>query len=357
MARSGKWIWTGALIGVVLTGALAGCKPKSNGGGSGGGMEIPVVAAEAKQQVLTESLSLVGTIAANEYVEVKSEMDGIVQEVLFREGEQVERGQLLVRLDDTKLAASLAESESSFRLSKANFDRAQQLFRDKLISQQEYDQAAATFDVNQATLDLKRRQLKDTRIYAPFAGTVGARFFSPGQVISRNTTLTLLVDTDPVKVEFHVPERFLSQVRVGQEIQLAVAAYPERRFSGQVYFVAPGLDPATRTALVKAELPNPGQELRPGMFANLNLALKVRDAAIVIPESALVLAQDRTSVFVIGADATVQPRAVSVGLRMPGRVEITEGLQSGERVVIEGIQKVRPGGKVRDVAATPASAS
>jgi len=331
--------------------ALSACKKKASGdpAGGDGGFAVPVVAVEAQRQPVSETLTLVGSIAANEMVEVKAETDGIVQDILFTEGQAVEKGQLLLRLDEAKFAAALAEAEGNFKLSQANYDRARQLFKDHLISQQEFDQSAATFDVSQATVELRRRDLKDARIYAPFSGIIGARFISPGQVISRTTLLSVLVDLDPVKVEVNVPERFLSQVRIGQELELSVAAFPGRKFRGKVFFIAPDVDPATRTALVKAEIPNDKHELKPGMFANLDLTLTVRDEAVVIPETALVFQQDKINVFVVGPDDTVQPREVAIGLRMPGKVEIIRGLQAGEKVVIEGTQKVTPGGKVKIV--------
>src|SRR5262249_272893 len=149
-------------------------------------------------------------------------------------------------------ATALAEAESNFKLSKTTYERAQQLSREHLISQQEYDTAASTFELNKATVGRRQRDLKDARIYAPFSGVIGARYVSPGQVIARATRMTVLVDLDPVKVEISVPERFLSQVRVGQELELSVAAFGARKFRGKVYFVAPEVDPITRTAVVKA---------------------------------------------------------------------------------------------------------
>ncbi len=140
---------------------------------------VQVVAVEARRQPVAETLSLVGSVAAKEMVDIKSETDGVVQEIRFQEGQRMEKGQLLVQLDESKLAATLAEAEANFKLSRANGERAQQLYKDKLISQQEFDQAAATFSMTQASLDLKKRELKDTRIYAPFSGVVGARYVSP----------------------------------------------------------------------------------------------------------------------------------------------------------------------------------
>jgi len=328
---------------------LSACKKKTAGDPAGGGgeMAVPVVAFEAKRQPVSETLTLVGSIAANEMVEIKAETDGIVQDINFTEGQPVEKGQLLLRLDETKFAAALAEAEGNFTLSRVTYERARQLLKDNLISQQEYDQAAAVFNVSKATVERRQRELKDARVYAPFSGVIGARYVSPGQVISRTTSLSLLVDLDPVKVEVNVPERFLGQLQIGQELELSVAAFPNQKFRGKVFFIAPDIDPSTRTALVKAQIANPQHELKPGMFANLDLTLKVRDEAVVIPEAALVLTQDKTSVWVVGPDDTVQPRPVTVGLRMPGLVEITRGLQGGEKVITEGVQKVMPGAKVK----------
>jgi membrane fusion protein, multidrug efflux system len=337
-------------LGVALV--CAACKPQGPAGPAGGpgAMAVPVVVVEARRQPVSESLTLVGTLAANEAVEIKTETDGIVQDILFEEGQRVTNGQVLLRLDDTKLAATLAEADANLRLSTLTFDRAKQLFEDKLVSKQEYDQASATFDRTRASVDLMKRQLKDARLTAPFAGTVGSRQISPGQVISKATLLTTLVDLDPVKVDFYVPERFLSQVQTGQKIQITVAAYPGRKFTGDVYFVAPQLDEATRRAQMKSRIANPDGLLKPGMFANLELTLELRPNAIVIPEIGLMWDGDVARVFVVKTsptNETVELRKVDLGVRSPGEVEITRGLDPGERIVTEGIQKVVPGGPVR----------
>lgn len=338
-----------SLVAVAL---LNGCKPKAGGpgrpGGPGGGLPpVQVVAVEAKSQPVTESLSLVGSIAPNEMVEIQAETEGIVQEILFAEGQRVEKGQLLIRLDDTKLAASVGEAESSFKLSQANFERAKQLLKDTLISKQEFDQAAATFDLNQATLGLKQRQLKDARINASFTGITGARKISPGQVISKGTVLTALVDLDPVKVEVNVPERYLPRLKIGQPLEFTVAAFPGEKFRGEVYFISPQINENLRTALVKARIPNPDAKLRGGMFASMELTLQVREAAIVIPEPALMSSGDNFSVFVVDKDGKAQMRPVQVGLRLAGRVEVVKGLSAGEKVIVEGVQKLGPGSPVK----------
>jgi membrane fusion protein (multidrug efflux system) len=323
-----------------------GCR-KQSAGGPPPNPATQVIAAEAKREPIAETLAVVGSLAANESIEVKSETDGTVAEIPFKEGQPVKKGDLLIHLDETKFTASLAEAEANLKLAATTYERNQQLYRDKLIAQQDYDQAASLFQANQATVELRKRQLQDARIFAPFPGIVGARQVSPGQVISKNTTLTWLVDLDIVKAEFNVPERFLGEVKLGQAIELKVAAFPKEKFRGEVYFLAPQVDPNTRTLLMKARLPNAEHTLKPGMFANLDLTLTLRDDAIMIPESALMTLGDRTAVYVIASDGTAQMRPVKVGIRMPNQIEILSGLQAGEKVVAEGVQKVRPGGPVK----------
>lgn len=332
--------------GLTLVGAATGCKKKA-AGGPGGPPPTQVVAIEVKKQPVSETLSLPGTIAANETVEIKAEIDGIVQEINFAEGERVPKGQVLVKLDETKLAAALATAEANLKLSQANHERAKQLFNDKLISQQEFDQTASTFAVHQAAVDLMRRQLKDARVFAPFAGIVGARQVSPGQVISRNSTLTWLVDLDTVKVEVKVPERYLRQLKIGQPLEFSVAAFPAEKFRGEVYFISPQIEESTRTALIKARIPNAEGKLRGGMFASLDLTLQLRDAAIVIPEPALMSNGDNFSVFIVDDKDNAQVRMVEVGVRLAGKAEIAKGLNAGEKVVVEGTQKLRPGAPVK----------
>ncbi len=337
---------------MILLGAVAaslalsaGCQKKA-AAGPPQSPPVQVIVIEAQRRPVSETLSLVGSIAPNEMVEIKSETEGIVQEINFVEGGRVNKGQMLVLLDESKFAAAVAQTEANLKLSQANYDRAKQLSQDKLISQQDYDQTASSFAVNQATVDLTRRQLKDARIFAPFSGIVGARPVSPGQVISRNTTLTWLVDLDIVKVEVKVPEKYLRQLQLGQPLEFSVAAFAGEKFRGEVYFISPQLEESTRTALIKAKIPNPEGKLRGGMFASLNLTLQLRDAAITIPDPSLMNNGDKFSIFVVDDQGAAQVRSVEVGLRLPGRVEIMKGLDGGEKVVVEGLQKLRPGSRV-----------
>jgi membrane fusion protein (multidrug efflux system) len=339
--------------GVIAATALGtGCR-KKQAAGAPAGYAVQAIVVAAKEAPVEESLALVGSLAANEMVELKSESEGTVQEIRFTEGQRVQTGDPLVLLDETKFAAAASEAEANFKIAQSNYERAKKLFEDRLVSKQEFDQNSASFQGARAAFDYKKRQLKDARITAPFSGVVSSRRISPGQVIDKNTLLTILVDLDPVKVEFNVPERFIGQLKIGQKIVVKLAAYPGRSFDGEVYFIAPYVDEILRTALLKAKIPNPNNELKPGMFANLDLSLQIKDKAIVVPESAVLSSGDRTIVYIVDNQDNAQVRPVRLGIRQAGIVEVLSGLKAGERVVAEGIQKVRPGGKVK-AADTPA---
>lgn len=334
-------------LGLLLT----ACGPDSDQTSTGVGTERPptqVVAVAARVETVADTLSLIGSLAADEMIALQSETAGVVEQINFEEGQHVEAGHLLLQLDQSKLAAAVIEAEANLALSQSNFQRNQELLGSELISRQEFDQARTRFEADQALLDLRKRQLKDTRITAPFAGVVGARAVSPGQVISPNTSLTWLVSLDPIKLEFNVPERFLSVCREGQDLEIKVAAWPEERFQGKVYFVAPFVEADLRTTLVKARIPNKDQRLKPGMFANLDLTLTIRDQAIVIPEPAIFrnLDEERALVYVVDENNQAQLRTVRVGERKSRKVEILQGLDAGEEVIVEGSQKIGPGSPI-----------
>lgn len=338
-------LMTGLLVMIL---AASGCEKKKGDDMASrmAGMSVNVVAVEAKKQPIEDKISLVGTMAANESVEIKSEIDGVVEEINFEEGQSVEKGQLLIAVDKSKLEASLAQAEASLKLAETTAKRYQGLIESQAISKQEFDQAQANLEAAKASADLVKAQLKDATIEAPFNGVMGKRLISIGQFITKGASITFLINQNPMKAEFRIPEKYLSRLKEKQTIEIVVAAYPEETFKGEVYFIDPQIDDLTRTALVKAYVPNTDGKLRVGMFANLDLIINVQQDAIVIPETALIPNGDAVSVFVIDAESKAEARPVEVGIRMAGSVEITSGLQAGEKVIIEGFQKLGPGSKV-----------
>lgn len=329
-----------AVLAIVF--GLSSC----SGGGEQRDMVVPVKVTATKKQKVVDSVSLIGTLAANEAVDLKSEIEGKVESIEFKEGDDVEAGTILFKIDHKKLEAEVAEAKANFDLAKADLSRSKLLLARKTISSQEFDQAQATFSARKATLERANERLDDALVKAPFSGVVGARLVSPGQFLSQGTMLSTVVCVDPLKVEFHVPERFVSRLSKDQAVQLSVAARPDEFFTAKVFFVAPQIDVQTRTILVKARIDNKERKLKPGMFANLALTLDERPEALVIPESAIVMQRDQKMVIVLDKDDRAQFRPVQTGKYLDGMVEIIEGLSAGEKIVAEGIQKVGPGVKV-----------
>ncbi len=319
---------------------LASCGPSGGGPGGGG---VPVVAFHVENMPIREKISIVGNLAANEQVQIQSEIDGKVEEIHFEEGQTVKKDDILMLIDHKKLEAALAEAEANLKLARTSKQRYEKLIEQKAVSEQEYEEAIATLEAGEAARQQAHENLIDATVRAPFDGIVGARHVSVGQFITKGTMLTSVVDPDPIKAEFRIPERFIGRVQMGQEIQVRVSAWPEHQFSGSVYFISPQVDESTRTVLMKARIPNEDGRLRPGMFANLELVVEIRESALVVPELSVIFESDNTYLFVIGENNMVERREVATGVRMPGLVEITKNLQAGEKVVTEGIQKLGPG--------------
>lgn len=341
-----RLVFLGVMLAVAAAWPLAGCG-KGGAPAQQGGMVVHVVAAPARLHPLEETLALIGTLEANEAVEIQSEMDGMVASIAFEEGQPIRSGDPLIQLDAEKLQASLAEAEANLKLAAANRTRYDTLGATHAVSRQEVDQAVAAHEAGLATVELLRAQLADTRVTAPFDGVVGERLVSPGQFVAKGAVLTRVVDDNPMKASFRVPERYLAQLSQDQTVALRLAAYPDESFTGTVYFIDPRVDEATRTVLVKATVPNPDRRLRGGMLAHVTLVARIRDQAVVVPETALLQEGKTASVFVVDADQTAQPRPVTTGVRLAGMVEITSGLSAGELVVLEGTQKLRPGAAVK----------
>lgn len=290
----------------------------------------------------------IGSIAAREMVEVQSEIQGVVQSIEFQEGQRVIKGELLVKLDDTKLRAQLEQDEADLIQFRTDYEMDKQLFEESTISRQAFDQTASKLKRVEATMELRRRELADTEIRAPFAGVVGTRDISIGQVVNPQTTLTFLVMLDPVDIEFQLPERFVSKVLVGQEVSVSVRAWPGELFRGEVHYIAAYVDQGTRTVQVKARINNSDNKLKPGMFGEVYLAMESYPDAILVPETALfrILNSHEASLYRVTPESKVEMVRVGVGKRLAGVVQILSGLDDGDRLIVEGTQKAIPGADV-----------
>lgn len=307
---------------------------------------VPVEAAKVETGPMSERITAVGSLRSDESVIVRSEVAGRVVEIGFEEGRPVEKGALLLKLDDSLNRAEVADAEARLELAKRNFSRTEELFGNQVATARSRDEARSSLDVGTATLELAKVRLEKTRLTAPFAGIVGLRLVSIGDYITVGQDLFNLEDIDPIKADFRVSERYLPAVRPGQAIEIGVDAYPGKVFKGDVFAIDPRIDAAGRSVVIRARIANQEKLLRPGLFARVTLILELKPDALTVPEQALMPRGDDQFVYKV-IDGKVKHTKVTIGTRRNGRVEIVEGLGRDDVVVTAGHQKIRDGGDVR----------
>jgi membrane fusion protein, multidrug efflux system len=315
------------------------------GGGPRSNAPAFVTLAPVRAERISQKLEALGNARANESVDVSSKASNIVTAVRFRDGERVKRGQVLVQLDDAQVRADVAAAEAALTESESQYNRSRELMSTQVLSKSSFEQLEATLKANRARLASAHARLEDTVIRAPFSGRVGLRRVSVGTLISPGAVITTLDDTSVIKLDFSVPENFLAVLREGLSVRASAPAFPGRTFAGKVASIDSRVDVSTRSVTVRALLANEDGVLKPGMFLNVSLANDERQA-LIIPEEALTPEAERQFVFVV-ADGRAERREVRIGGRRPGSVEIINGLNAGEQVVVEGTQKVRDGSVVR----------
>jgi membrane fusion protein (multidrug efflux system) len=336
------------LLALTLPACLGGAIPRALAQPPAVAVEVaPVTVARA-----TVRADAVGSLLANEAVTLRPEFPGRVVGIHFTEGQRVQSGERLFTLDPDEYRARLAQSEAEAELARVNFQRAEDLYRQKIASRQDYDSAVAKLKAAEATRELDRVRLEKTTIRAPFAGTLGVRQVSPGDYVQEAQALGTLVADDPIKLELRLPERYATWVRAGHALRMRVDALPGREFEGRVYVLDPALDPLTRTLVLRARVENPEGLLRPGMFARASTVLEQREEALWVPEQAIVPRQARQYVYRV-SDGRAAEVEVTTGLREGGRVEVLSGLAAGDSVVTAGHTKLRPGTPVKAVTPPP----
>lgn len=342
--------------GLVLCVLAAACQRGGDAPARGGRGDkpVPVAIETVREQPWRDELRALGTVAARESVTVTAKVSETVEQVHFESGQAVARGAPLVTLSGRQQRAALAAAEATATEAERQFQRQSQLAGQQLVSRSALDAQRATRDAARAQVAQVRANLSDRVIRAPFAGVLGIRQVSPGALVTPGTAIATLDDVHRVYVDFPVPETELAGVAPGQSVSGTTAAWPGRNFDGTVSVVSARLDTGSRAAIVRADFPNPDRALRPGMLVEVRLARSERPA-LVVPEIAVQQVGTETFVWRVGADGKVAKADVVVGGRVPGRVMVRSGLEAGERVVTDGVGKLRDGDQV--VAAPPAAAA
>lgn len=309
-----------------------------------------VIAAEA---VRVESwqpyLHAVGSVVPTQGVYVTTEVAGQVREIFASSGQMVKAGDLLLQLDDSVDKADLKGLVAQRTLARLQFERNSKLVEEKSVSRSDYDQSRASLDSAEAAVAAKQAVIDKKSIIAPFSGQLGIADINLGQYLSPGDAIVVLQSLDPVYVDYRLPERHLREVSVGQSVEVSVQAWAGRRFKGVISAIDPGLERGTRSLRLRATLENPERLLRPGMFAEVDTVLPLRDDILTLPRTAVTYNPYGESVFVVVEKdnaLVVRNHPVETGEVRDGRVEIRSGLKAGDRVVTAGQNKLRNGQSV-----------
>lgn len=345
------------VLAALLAATACGGDSDAQGAGAGRGGEdraVPVTTQVVQPRAFADTVRALGTVRARESVTVTAKVSETVERVHFDSGDVVKAGAPLVTLSGQAQQASLREAQANANEAERLFERQSELAGQQLIARSQLDTQRAARDAANARVAQIRAQLGDRVIRAPFAGVLGLRQVSPGTLVTPGTAIATLDDIARVFVDFPVPETRLSQIAPGQALAATSAAFPQRRFEGTVSTVDARIDAATRAVTVRGEFPNPDRLLRPGMLMEVTLSQAER-RALLVPEISIVQVGTDSFVYRVKPDGSVERVEVTVGARRDGLAEIVKGVSAGDRIVVDGTGKLRPGAKVTEAGPTPAA--
>lgn len=314
-------------------------------GGPGGMPAMRVNGMVVQPQNFSNTLSVTGSIDANEQIQIRSQVSGLVKSISFQEGNKVSKGQVLVKIDDSELRAQLAQARTHQSLAAENERRAGLLLNKEAISREEYDVARADLKSAQAQSQLIQAQLAKTTIRAPFSGRIGLRNISEGSFISPETVIANLVSIDPLKITFSVPEKYATQVKEKTTLNFTVSG-TDKKYTATVYAIEPGIEASSRTLQLRARAANEKGDLMPGSFANIELPLTVIEGALLVPSEAVIPVQNGKKVFVSKAGKATEVM-IETSTRTEKDVLVTSGLQPGDTVLTTGIMTLKEGTPVK----------
>lgn len=339
---------TRTLLALAFTCLLAGCgKDAASQRDGNGDRPVTVTTQVVRPQSWSDSVQALGTVRARESVTITAKVSETVQQVHFQSGDIVAKGAPLVTLSGQAQQAALVEAKAEAEEADRLYRRQNELAAQQLVARSALDTQRAARDTANARVAQIRAQLGDRVIRAPFAGVLGIRQVSPGSLVTPGTAIATLDDTARVYVDFPVPETMLAQLAPGLQVSGRSEAYPDRRFDGVVSTVDARVDEATRSVTVRADFPNPDRALRPGMLLEIALQ-RPRRQALLVPEIAIVQVGTESFVYRATGEGAVERAVVDIGARRDGLAEITRGVKAGDRIVVDGTVKLRPGSRIVD---------
>ncbi|MCO5937309.1 efflux RND transporter periplasmic adaptor subunit [Mucilaginibacter sp. RB4R14] len=294
---------------------------------------------------VSNQIDITGTIDANERVNLISQTAGNITGIYFTEGTRVQKGQLLVKVYNQDLQASLQQYQAQMVLARDINNRNKILYQKEAVSKEEYQTSQSSLQSLQAQADVVKAQISRTEIRAPFSGVIGLRNVSPGGYLSPSTSIATLVNIDPAKVTFSVPERYLPIIGMGSKVSFMVESSRET-FKATVYAIEPALDAISRTITVRAKSPNPKNVLTAGAFAKIKLTLDQIPKTIMVPTEC-VIPDLKSSKIYLYKNGIAVARDVKTDLRTDTKIQIIDGLKAGDSIIVSGLIQIRPKAPVR----------
>ena len=300
---------------------------------------LTVTAIVVSSKDFSNAISLSGSIEANENVEIRSEVSGIVEKISFSEGTNISKGQVLLKVNDIELRAQLSQAFTKQKLASENERRAKLLLQKEAISQEEYDISSAEFRSLKAQTQLIQAQIAKTTIRAPFSGKIGLRNISPGTYVTPTTIITKLVSSSQVKISFSIPEKYASEIENNSSIQFTIPNNTQK-FTAKIYAIEPEIETSTRTLKIRAVADNSNGKLLPGTFATIELSLKNIKDAFVIPTEAVVPVQDGKVVYIANNGKAKEVKIETLA-RTSKDVVVTSGIKSGDTLLTSGVMSLK----------------
>ncbi len=325
---------------LLLIGMLGCTSDKPNTAGTSKtvmAIETFVVQAETISEIIKTS----GSVQPNEKMELRSEVSGRVVKVNFDEGSRVEKGSMLVQIDDSELRAQLQKYNAQMRIAREDENRKKQLLGINGISQEVYDGSLARVEELEADIALTDSKIRKSNIEAPFSGKIGLRHVSQGAWVSQGEIISVLVQSDPVKIEFDIPERYAAFIKDGMKITFSVVGN-DNEFAATIYASEPRIDASTRSLKVRAITANPRGELIPGAFTEITINLRQIDSALMIPTYCLVPQLNSQNLFVI-KKGNAHLVEIETGIRNDKMVQATSGIYKGDTIAISGLLALKDG--------------
>ncbi|MCV6637419.1 efflux RND transporter periplasmic adaptor subunit [Candidatus Albibeggiatoa sp. nov. NOAA] len=311
---------------------------------------VSVITAPVIQEHIVDNISVLGTSQANESIDITSKITDIISKIHFKEGQQVKKGQRLVQLDDAEQQALLQEAEVDLAEQQREYNRLAKLVKQKAISSSQLDTQLSRLKAAKARIKTAQVYIDERKIIAPFSGKLGLRHVSVGALLQSGDVITTLDDIQNIKLDFSIPEIYLASLHKGLKLTATTQAYPKRLFSGKITTINSRVDPVSRMLKLRAIIPNQDEALRAGMLLTVRLALNPRQA-LMISERALVPVGSQQFVYVMTENAIAERRIVEIGQRQVGKVEVTDGLALGEKVVVEGTLRLKPNTPIKEITA------